>query len=213
MPAGASGLGRLGRPAGCAEHRGVDRAVGLRPGAAWVEVGREHLVAAAFEDGAEQPSDEAISDDEHAPAGQPLHGAQHTGERLDVGRGRVVDRVRQVERLGRVRPFGESAGDDRRGAERVAGRLVPGQATVAFAAGQVVDERDAPPVELRRHLVTEHRPRGRGADLLDVGAAQPAGEHPDERAVPVRLGHVGEPRLPRLVENDRAHRGIVGPWQ
>ena len=60
----------------------------------------------------------------------------------------------------------------------LAGRLVPGEAAAAGAAAGVVDQGDAAAVGGRGDdLVPEHGP-GRGdADLLDVRAAEPAGEH------------------------------------
>jgi len=89
---------------------------------------------------------------------------------------------------------------------------VPGPAALAVAAGAVVDERDAPAVRLRDHLVSEDRARGGDADLLDVRSAEPAGEHANELRVSVGLRHVRERRLSLLVEDDRAHGSIVGPW-
>ena len=65
-------------------------------------------------------------------------------------------------------------------------------------------------LELARDLVTEHGPAGRAAELLDVGAAEAAGAHAHEQAGAGRLGQVGELRQPVRVENDRAHRPIVG---
>jgi len=76
----------------------------------------------------------------------------------------------------------------------------------------VVDERDAPAVRLRDHLVSEYGARRRDADLLDVRSAEPAGEHANQLPVAVGLGHVRERRLPLPVEDDRAHGSIVGPW-
>ena len=148
------------------------------------------------------------------PPRQPLRGAQHAGERLDVG-ARSRRRPRRAGRASAVACARSANPPGTIVAARNASQVdsCPARQRVAFAAGQVVDERDAPPVELRDDLVAEHRPRGRGADLLDVGAAQPAGEHADERAVPSGSGTSASRRLPRLVENDRAHRGIVGPWQ
>jgi hypothetical protein len=61
----------------------------------------------------------------------------------------------------------------------------------------MVDERD--PRAGRRpgdDLVPENGAGvGRVSELLDVGAAQAAGEHPDELSRSFRLRHVGEHRL------------------
>ncbi len=58
------------------------------------------------------------------------------------------------------------------------------------------------------HLVPEHSACVLGAQLLDVGAAEPAGEHADD--VPLGLVDLREPRPARRVEDDCAHRRIVG---
>ena len=84
---------------------------------------------------------------------------------------------------------------------------MPREAAHAFAAGQVVDERHAPPVRrLADDLVPENRARGRPAELLDVRAAEPAREDVDELPVAAGLGDLGERRLPGPIEDDRAHR-------
>ena len=67
-----------------------------------------------------------------------------------------------------------------------------------------------PSLEHARDLVPEHRAGGRAAELLDVGAAQTAGEYADELAGACRLGQLGELGQPVRVEDDRAHRRIVG---
>ena len=73
---------------------------------------------------------------------------------------------------------------------------MPGPALLALAAGGVVDEGDAASVGgLADDLVPEHGSVGGASDLLDVGAAQPAGEHAHELARPVRLGYVRKGRL------------------
>ena len=48
----------------------------------------------------------------------------------------------------------------------------------------------------RHHLVAEHRPAGRPPDLLDIGAAQAAGEHVDRLAGAGRLGCFAHGWLP-----------------
>ena len=100
-----------------------------------------------------------MPDDEHPTARQPLGAAQYAGERLEVRRARVVDLVRELDPRVCAGALGEAARPDRARAELLAGGLVPGAAALAFAAGQVVDEPDAPPVEPRDDLVSEHRPR------------------------------------------------------
>ena len=88
---------------------------------------------------------------------------------------------------------------------------MPSPAALAFAARQVVDERDAPSLGvLRDHLMAEHGARCGAAELLHVGPAEPAGAHAHERPGALRLRHLRERRLPGAVESDRAHGGIVG---
>ena len=59
-----------------------------------------------------------------------------------------------------------------------------------------MDERHAPAVgRLRDDLVPEHRPRRGEAELLDVGAAEPAREDGHQLAGPVGLRHLGRLRL------------------
>ena len=53
-------------------------------------------------------------------------------------------------------------------------------------------------------------PRSSVTELLDVGAAQAAGAHADKHAGTGRLRQVGELGQPVRVEDDRAHRPIVG---
>jgi len=70
----------------------------------------------------------------------------------------------------------------------------------------VVEEGDAAAVlELRGHLVPEDGALRRIADLLDVRPAEPASEYAGELAGALGLGNVGERRLARSVEDDRAH--------
>ena len=107
-------------------------------------------------------------------------------------RARVVDPVGKVDPAVRPHALGEPAGPDRARRERLAGRLVPGEAALALAAGQVVDERDAAAVDLGDDLVPEHGAGRRAAELLDVRSAEPAGEHARELARAVRLGDLRE---------------------
>ena len=59
-------------------------------------------------------------------------------------------------------------------------------------------------------LVPEHGAGGAAAELLDVGAAETAGEYADEVAGTCRVGNLGEPGQPVRVEDDRAHATILG---
>ena len=170
MPPGATAVERRGRRA---EHGCVDGAVGRLPAALRIRVDREDLVAAAAQDLREQPADEAVPDDEHAPARHALGPAEHARERLDVGAGRVVDLVRQLDALGRGHLLGEAAGDDRRLGERLAGRLVPGATALALAAGQVVQQRHASAAGAARDdLVAEHRARRRARPSFSTSEPQ-----------------------------------------
>ena len=74
-----------------------------------------------------------------------------------------------------------------------------------------MDERD-PPSVLRDgdDLVAEHGACARRGELLDVRAAEPAGEHPHELAGPVGLREVRERRLTVLPHDHGAHGRIVG---
>jgi hypothetical protein len=65
-----------------------------------------------------------------------------------------------------------------------------------------MDERFASRRPAHDDLVTEHGAGLRDADLLEVGAAETAGEHLERR---LRRRHVRDPRLPELVEDDRQH--------
>jgi hypothetical protein len=75
----------------------------------------------------------------------------------------------------------------------------------------MVDEGDAAAVrKLRRHLVSQDGPRSGAPDLLQVAAAEPAGQDTDDPAIALRLGHVCQARLTVLVQYDCAHVAIVG---
>ena len=70
-----------------------------------------------------------------------------------------------------------------------------------------MDQRDAGAVgPLRDDLVPQHRSGRRAAELLDVGAAQPAREHAQRT---VGRGRIREPGVSVCVEHDRAHGRIV----
>ena len=85
---------------------------------------------------------------------------------------------------------------------------MPGAAALALPAGQVVDEHDPPSVRvLGNDLVAEHGARRGAAELLHVGAAEPARSDADERPRALRLGNLGERRLPGAVQDDGAHDG------
>ena len=89
---------------------------------------------------------------------------------------------------------------------------MPGEAAVALAARDVVDERDVPTVvELGDDLVAEHGPRVLRRELLDVRAAEAARDDPDDRARPLGLGHVRERRLSVRPDDHRAHRRSLWP--
>lgn len=69
-----------------------------------------------------------------------------------------------------------------------------------------MDERDPPPVRLGNDLVTEDGSTASRTELLDVRAAEPAGEHVNELSATLRLGDVRELRLSCSVEHDGAHQ-------
>ena len=83
---------------------------------------------------------------------------------------------------------------------------MPGAAAAAPTARMVVDERDPAPVcRLRHDLVAEHLARVRGHQLLDVGAAEPAGKHLHGLAGAIGFRHLGQARPAGGVEDDGAH--------
>jgi hypothetical protein len=86
-------------------------------------------------------------------------------------------------------------------------------AALALAAGQVVDECNAPAAAVRDDLVPQHSAGRCCPDLLDIRSAKAAGEHADELSRAVGLGHVRKRRLSVFVEDDRAHGSIVGRWR
>ena len=80
------------------------------------------------------------------------------------------------------------------------------KAALALAARGVVDERHpAAVLELGDDLVPEHRARVLRRQLLHVGAAEPAGDDPDERPRPFGLGDVFERRFSSRPDDDGAH--------
>jgi hypothetical protein len=93
--------------------------------------------------------------------------------------------------------LGEASGADRRRGELRAERLVPLAAALAGAAGEVVDERDAlSGGRLGDDFVAEHLSSVLGLQLLQVGAAEAAGEDADGLPRAVRLVDLREVRLP-----------------
>ncbi len=178
-----------------AEDGGVDPAVGRLGPVAEGElepmrqrVCGEDVVPAPDERLHEEKAGKPAADDEHAPAWDPLDGAEDTGKRLREGPGRVVDVTGERDRRCRPRALGEAAGHDRRRREALAGRLVAGPAALALPARQVVDERDSPPLRvLGDDLVAEDGAGRRASELLQVGSAKPAGANAHELPGAVRL--------------------------
>src|SRR5207237_3755806 len=113
--------------------------------------------------------------------------------------------LRRIDPPLRVGALREPARADRRRTEALAGRLVSGPASLAFAAGTVVDECDAPALlRFRDHLVSQHRACELGPELLDVGPAEAAGEHAHLLSWPIRLREVDQARRSGGVESDGA---------
>ena len=177
----------------CGGHGAVRRPA-CSPG---VGVDGEDLVAATLEHGAEQPTDEAVADDQHASVGDELRAPQDAGERLDH-RPLPIGPVRgQVDRSLRVHALGEAARPDRRRANRSQSDSCPARTAFALSARGVVDERDPASVGgLGHDLVTEHDSGVPVVELLDVRAAQATRDDPHRLAGAVGLGNVGERRLP-----------------
>ena len=117
----------------------------------------------------------------------------------------------QRDVVGRAQPLRKTAGRDPHDAELRAGRLVTGETALARPARDAMQHGDAGAVlELAHDLMAEHGARRGPPELLDVGAAQTAGTNAHERAWSGRLRQFGELGQPVVVENDRAHRRIVG---
>ena len=74
-----------------------------------------------------------------------------------------------------------------------------------------MDERDAAPVEVGDHLVPEHCAHRSAAELLNVGAAEPARADANELADSIGLGDLGQRRLPGRVQDDRFHAVTLLP--
>ena len=200
-------------PPGAAEDGRVDRAVRARGRRARGSTSTANtVVAAPLEHGAEQPADEAVADDEHAAARHALGAAEHAGERLDVSsraRRRPVGGQLDPRRCARTRsakPPGTIVGS----ANCSQVDSCPARQRSHSPQRRVVDERDAAAV-----LELARRPRARapcpacaGAELLDVRAAEPAGEDAHELAGPVRLGRRRRARARPPASRTTARTGV-----
>ena len=140
---------RLERGGGTAEDDGVDRAVRRAAGAVRPGVDREDLVAAPLEHGREEPSDEAVPDDEDsalatrsAPRSTQASGSTYVPSASSIPSG--------SGRRSPPPPAPRSRRNDRRRREALARRLVAGAAALALAARHVVDQRDARAVRALR---------------------------------------------------------------
>ena len=174
-------------------------------------VGSEHLVAAQDQHLDPETPDRSGTDDEHPAGRHELCRTQHTRERLDPDAVVVAHRVGQRHAMARAQLLGEATGGDPQLAKLAAGGLVAGEAALARAARDAVHHRHARTVlELARDFVTEHRARRGAAELLDVRAAEATRLHTHEQPRAGRLRDVGQLRQAVGVENDRAHRPIVG---
>ena len=99
--------------------------------------------------------------------------------------------------------LGKATGCDPQLAKLAARRLMAGQAALTRSARDAVHDRDTRAVlELAHDLVAEHGARRR--------AAETACPHADEKPGAGRLRDVRQLRQTIGVENDRAHRRIVG---
>ena len=155
--------------------------------------------------------DRSRTDDEHPAWRHELCRTQHTRERLDPDAVVVAHRVGQGHAMTRAQLLGEATGGDPQLAKLAAGGLVAGEATLTRAARDAVHHRHARTVlELARDFVTEHRARGGAAQLFDVRAAEATRLHANEQPRAGRLRDVRQLRQTIGVENDRAHRPIVG---
>ena len=187
------GVERRLDPARPTEHGSVDRPVGRRPRSPRVDVDREHLVARAARarrrTAARRTRSRRRARDRAGRRAAP-RSTQASGSTIvprQSGQSRGQRRPSALRRTRSARP----ARPDRRLGEPLAGRLVAREAALALAAGRVVDERHAAAVvDLRDDLVAEHRAGVRRVELLDVGAAEPAGDDRARASPAVRLGHV-----------------------
>ena len=119
--------------------------------------------------------------------------------------------MRAARDVRRPQPLGEAARVDRNSANVAQVDSWPARQRSHVAARDAVQHRDARAVvEDAVELVAEHEPGGGPAELLDVRAAQAAGADVHELARSGRLGELGELGKPVGVEDDRAHRRIVG---
>src|SRR4029079_26857 len=161
-----------------------------------VDVDGEHLLTSALEHASEQPPDEAVPHDQNTPRRDPLGPSQDASERLDHRPAPAGPVLGELDPALCARALREAARTDRRLCELRAGRLVTREAPFARAARRVMHERDAAAVAERRdHLVAQDDSGVRTVELLDVRAAEPAGDHPNDRAWPVRGGPLPEARL------------------
>src|SRR5581483_10039371 len=135
------------------------------------------LVAASAEDLDPELADRTRADDEYASARHRLRRADDARERFDPDAGERVERFRQRDEVRCAEPLGESAGLDPHVCERATRRLMTRAATLAVAARHAVHDRHASPVGRRADdLVAEHGACRAAPELLDVRAAQAAGE-------------------------------------
>ena len=179
------------------DHGRADGSVRLASGACGIRVDCEDVVAPMLERRAEEAPDEALADHEHAPARKALGSAQHASKRLRVRADGVVHGVGKLDPAAcRVHALREASRCDRRRSKGRARRLVACEAARALAARKVMHERDpAAVLDLADDLVTEDRAGRRDAELLHVGAAEPAGEDADDLRA-ARLRDVRDLGLP-----------------
>ena len=211
VPPGSTAASAVSTPPRSAEDGGVDGPV-RRPPARAGRVDREDLVAAPLEHGPEQPPDEAVADRRaraRAAAARRPRRTQASGSTYRPARSRPV--VGQLDPAVGAHALGEAARHDRRLGKLLAGRLVPGrQRAHSPQRGGGRARRGGRPRSARRPR-GRARSRGAGADLLDVRAAEPAGEDAHELARRRRARRRRTARARRPVEDDGAHRRIVGP--
>ena len=143
----------------------------------------------------------------------PRDGVQRHRERVGQHRHLVGYRVghREQHRLVSGQVLGETTRRDAQVGKGLTRRLVPRAAPLTDAARHAVHNGDARPVlELALDLVPEHDACRGASELLDVGAAEPTRPNPNELPGAVGLGQIGKLGQPIRVEDDRAHRPIVG---
>ena len=153
--------------------------------------------------------DRAAADDEDTTGRHSLEGTEDARDRLDPDP--VEPQRTDRNDVRRAQPLGEAARVDAQLLELVARRLMAGTAALAVPARDAVHDRDVRAVfEDARHFMTEDCAGGAAAELLDIRAAEAAGEYVDEVAGTCRVGNLGEPGQPVRVEDDRAHATILG---